>query len=249
MYPSEFLKGWRPFAHAGAPSQTSGVRRYAACRRTQDLPIAVTNTPHPFLCDATTRECDFPEFGVLSTPVAADVFGDPSPPVSPRLRKEGARRWGNHTKLPAQAARPAPQGVRVRDCVPPTGRHRLCPRRDVAGAAVPTRRAPPQGGDHTTYSPRRHHARRARCISGRQPSRPRRAAEKRREEITPETSRVELSIAGKPDEHRALTSTTTTRWRIRGEQHGLASCARSRLSLRSSIGQICTLATRPRPRA
>ena len=37
--------------------------------------------------------------------------------------------------------------------------------------------------------------------------------------------------------------------RVRGEQHGLASCARSRLSLRSSIGQICTLATRPRPRA
>ena len=36
---------------------------------------------------------------------------------------------------------------------------------------------------------------------------------------------------------------------VRGEQHGLASCARSRLSLRSSIGQICTLATRPRPRA
>ena len=37
--------------------------------------------------------------------------------------------------------------------------------------------------------------------------------------------------------------------RIRDEQHGLASCARSRLSLRSSIGQICTLATRPRPGA
>ena len=156
------------------------------------------------------------------------------------------RRGATHGDRSVHTHRPPTQPPEARG---QKAQEKKSPRRDVAGQLHQ------QDGRHPKEAITRRTAHAATMRDGRDapaaasPAVRGARPKKRKRRNPPEMSRVELSTAGKPDEHRAPTSTTTTRWRIRGEQHGLASCARSRLSLRSSIGQICTLATRPRSRA
>ena len=105
--------------------------------------------------------------GAGKEPAAANKRKFPPPARSAPSHTNNAdrrhvRRGATHGDRSVHTHRPPTQPPEARG---QKAQEKKFPRRDVAGAAAPTRRAPPQGGDHTTYSPRRHHARRARCTS------------------------------------------------------------------------------------